>query len=73
MNREKLRSYIRAGILIYFCGLLAYVVGKYTGKETDDIKPMTVFAFATGVIVSKLIENYMIKDDKAKDDKEIKP
>ena len=59
MSLEKLRTYVRITILYFFFALLFYVVIRYTGTGQDDIKPMTIFSFVSGVIVSKLIEFYV--------------
>jgi hypothetical protein len=59
MNLENLRSYVRIGILVFFAGLISFVVIFHTGTQPGQIKADIIWSFATGVMVSKLIEFYM--------------
>lgn len=39
-----------------FFSMFAYVVVMYTGMEEEAIKPMTLFGFFAGIIMSKVID-----------------
>jgi hypothetical protein len=44
--------------------MFTFVVVAYSGSEDGDIEPKIVYAFLTGIIASKLIDQYLIKEDK---------
>ena len=48
---ELLRTYIRAGIAIFFLSCFGYVLYKYVGIETGKIPPDVVYSWLTGLIM----------------------
>ncbi len=64
MELEKLRAYVRIGILIGFFGLFIFTIAIHTGVADGEIPPETVYSFLTGILVTKLIDFYMIAEPK---------
>ena len=56
---EKRRGWVRAGIVFWFVLLISYVVVRYTGTADGEIKPEIIWSFATGILVTKLIDHYI--------------
>ena len=56
---ERRRGWVRAGIVVWFCTLITYVVVRYTGNSEGEIKPEIIWSFATGILVTKLLDHYI--------------
>ena len=56
---EKRRGWVRAGMVLWFCALISYVVIRYTGTADGQIKPDIIWSFGTGILVTKLLDHYI--------------
>ncbi len=58
MDLERLRAYMRGGIVIAFMAGLGYMLLGHTGIEEGQIKPETAWSWFTGVVTGTLIIYY---------------
>ena len=56
---EKRRGWVRAGMVGWFCTLISYIVILHTGTADGEIKPEIIWSFATGVLVTKILDHYI--------------
>ena len=56
---ERRRGWVRAGMVGWFCALITYVVVLHTGIGDGKIKPDIIWSFATGVLVTKILDHYI--------------
>lgn len=62
-DREAIRMWARNFIMLFFFGMFAYIIIKHTGYDEESIKPMTIFGFLAGVILSKVIDWFFVDND----------
>jgi len=61
---ERRRGWVRAGMVAWFCALITFVVVRHTGIGDGQIKPEIIWSFATGVLVTKILDHYINSDTK---------
>lgn len=59
IKQENVRMYVRTGIVCVFFGIFIYIIARYIGFKEGEIKPMVLYSFLTGILVTKVIEFYM--------------
>lgn len=66
--QETIRMYVRIGIVITFFTIFISVIYRYLGTEEGLIKPIVLYSFLTGILVTKIIEFYMQLPEKEQEE-----
>lgn len=68
LRQDAIRMYVRVGIVAAFLAVFIYIIVRYTHPDKEGyIKPTVLYSFLTGVLITKLIDFYILPPERGPD------